>query len=110
MLRLDLSQIPGLRNLKINVVYDSLDERRTVNIWKGVRGIVRSIPATIRLARLELTSPVPQAVLRAGWISPMVVALQRPMYSVDAALVGLVEQAFARNRASLNPTTMSRTN
>ncbi|GJE91977.1 hypothetical protein PsYK624_081290 [Phanerochaete sordida] len=105
--RLNLAHIMTLRSLKINIVYDSQAEegsRGVIEVWKAVLAILRSIPATTQMRRLELCSPLPRAALRSGWSrSPFVRVVARTMWNVDACLFGLMAGAAPVDCVKLLP-------
>ncbi|GJE92502.1 hypothetical protein PsYK624_086560 [Phanerochaete sordida] len=90
----DLARNRTLRALKIEVVYDTLDGSRIIDVWRSILAVLRSITEATALECLTLTSPVPLASLRAGWSrSALVAALRQPLYSIDHCLVGIVDSA-----------------
>ncbi|GJE92604.1 hypothetical protein PsYK624_087590 [Phanerochaete sordida] len=90
----DLARYPALRSLSIEIVYDTVDSSRVVDVWRSILAVLRSIPATTALEHLTLTSPVPLAALCSGWSrSALVAVLQQPLYSIDHCLVRIVDRA-----------------
>ncbi|GJE92507.1 hypothetical protein PsYK624_086610 [Phanerochaete sordida] len=92
--RLDLSRNLALRSLGVEVVYDTLDNSRVVDVWSGILPVLRSIPEATALERVSLTSPVSLASLRGGWSRFVLVAgLAQLLYSIDHCLVRVVDRA-----------------
>ncbi|GJE91988.1 hypothetical protein PsYK624_081410 [Phanerochaete sordida] len=104
MIRVELSQILALRDVKINVVYDGVGEGGIFDVWRGVAEILRSIPDTARLNRISFSSPVPRAILCKTLASNALICdLQRLLWNVDAALVRLCDRASVRSVALTPP-------
>ncbi|GJE92601.1 hypothetical protein PsYK624_087560 [Phanerochaete sordida] len=92
--RFTLASYTNMRSLSVEVVYDTNDSSHIVDVWRNILPVLRSIHDTAQLEHLTLTSPVPLATLRSGWSGSTTVAgLQQPLYSIDHALVRLVDRA-----------------